>query len=100
MITYTIRQMRKPDDYDAVAELINFIASEPTSGKLLEEDDAKIPPGQLDYNEEGSLRAGIIPNGLPKIRRVRSPLMPMFGALLGRSRASSCSPWWCGRKCE
>lgn len=55
MITYTIRQMRKPDDYEAVAELINFIASEPTSGKLLEEDDAKIPPGQLDYNEEGKL---------------------------------------------
>lgn len=55
MITYTIREMRKPEDYDAVAELINFIASEPTSGKLLEEEDAKIPPGQLDYNEEGKL---------------------------------------------
>ncbi|MBW4840342.1 MAG: GNAT family N-acetyltransferase [Paenibacillaceae bacterium] len=55
MITYTIREIRKPDDYNAVAELINFIASEPTSGMLLEEEDAKIPPGQLDYNEEGKL---------------------------------------------
>lgn len=55
MNAHTIRQMRKPDDYNAAAELLNFIASEPTTGKLLEEEDAKIPPGQLDYNEEGKL---------------------------------------------
>lgn len=55
MNAHTIRQMRKPDDYHAAADLLNFIASEPTTGKLLEEEDAKIPPGQLDYNEEGKL---------------------------------------------
>lgn len=52
---HTIRQMRKPDDYDAVAKLVNRIVSEPTSAQLLEEEDAKIPPGQLGYNEEGLL---------------------------------------------
>ncbi len=55
LTTYTIRKMRKPDDYDGAAKLINVIASEPTSGKELAEEDAKIPPGQLDYNEEGKL---------------------------------------------
>lgn len=52
---FLIRPIRTPDDYEAVAALINFIASEPVSAEQLLEDERKIPPGQLHYNEEGYL---------------------------------------------
>ena len=52
---FTIRPIRMPDDYEAVAGLINLIASEPTTAELLIEEEQKIPPGQLHYNEAGEL---------------------------------------------
>jgi GNAT superfamily N-acetyltransferase len=54
-VEFLIRSIRTPDDYEAVASLINFIASEPVSAKQLLEDELKIPPGQLHYNEDGYL---------------------------------------------
>ncbi|WP_127579395.1 GNAT family N-acetyltransferase [Paenibacillus koleovorans] len=53
---FQIRTLRAPDDYEAVASLLNTIHSEPTTGKQLEEDEAKIPPGKLHYDEEGRLK--------------------------------------------
>ncbi|MGG6310398.1 GNAT family N-acetyltransferase [Paenibacillus macerans] len=55
MLKFTIRKMRKPDDYAAAARLVNLVMSEPTTAERLQEEDAQIPPGQLDYNEEGKL---------------------------------------------
>jgi len=54
-IQFTIRKLRHPDDYASVAPLLNFIWSEPTTAEQLREDEEKIPPGQLHYNEEGKL---------------------------------------------
>jgi GNAT superfamily N-acetyltransferase len=47
--------MRQPDDFVAVASLLNMIWSEPTTAERLKEDEDKIPPGKLHYNEEGEL---------------------------------------------
>ncbi|MFD0717067.1 GNAT family N-acetyltransferase [Paenibacillus sp. GCM10027626] len=52
---YVIRKLRHPDDYAAVAPLLNLIWPEPTTADRLREDEDKIPPGQLHYNEEGKL---------------------------------------------
>ncbi|WJH35453.1 hypothetical protein N6H14_05325 [Paenibacillus sp. CC-CFT747] len=54
MKAYTIRKMRQPDDYAAVAPLVNLIWAEPTTAERLREDEEKIPPGKLHY-EEGRL---------------------------------------------
>lgn len=54
-MNYTIRNLRHPDDYAAVAPLLNLIWSEPTTAARLLDDENKIPPGQLHYNEEGKL---------------------------------------------
>ncbi|WP_256759462.1 GNAT family N-acetyltransferase [Cohnella sp. WQ 127256] len=54
-MNYTIRKLRHPDDYVAVAPLLNLIWSEPTTAEQLREDEDKIPPGQLHYDEEGKL---------------------------------------------
>lgn len=54
-MTFTIRALRAPDDYGAVARLVNVIYSEPTTAKQIEEDENKIPPGELHYNDEGKL---------------------------------------------
>ncbi len=51
----TIRKMRQPDDYEAVAALLNSILSEPTSAEQLKGDEDKIPPGKLHHNENGEL---------------------------------------------
>lgn len=55
MPTIVIRRMRQPDDYAAVAPLLNMIWSEPTTAERLKEDEDKIPPGKLHYNEGGEL---------------------------------------------
>lgn len=55
MPKYTVRKMRQPDDFAAAASLLNTIWSEPTSPERLREDEEKIPPGQLHYNEDGVL---------------------------------------------
>ena len=52
---FQIRSLHAPDDYAAVATLVNLIRSVPTTGEQLEDDESKIPPGQLHYNEEGEL---------------------------------------------
>ncbi|XID91446.1 GNAT family N-acetyltransferase [Paenibacillaceae bacterium WGS1546] len=52
---FTIRKLRHPDDYAAVAPLINLVWSEPTTAERLRDDEDKIPPGQLHYNEDGKL---------------------------------------------
>ncbi|MFC5468085.1 GNAT family N-acetyltransferase [Cohnella suwonensis] len=52
---YTIRKLRHPDDFAAVAPLINLVWAEPTTAERLRDDEEKIPPGQLHYNEEGEL---------------------------------------------
>jgi GNAT superfamily N-acetyltransferase len=52
---FDIRRMRQPDDYAVVAPLLNLIWSEPTTAERLKEDEDKIPPGILHYNEEGEL---------------------------------------------
>jgi GNAT superfamily N-acetyltransferase len=55
MPAWIIRKLREPDDYASVAPLLNQIWSEPTTGERLKEDEDKIPPGKLHYNEEGKL---------------------------------------------
>lgn len=50
-----IRKLQQPDDFTAVAPLLNLIWSEPTTAAHLNEDEDKIPPGKLHYNEEGKL---------------------------------------------
>lgn len=50
-----IRKLQQPDDFAAVAPLLNLIWSEPTTAEQLNEDEYKIPPGKLHYNEEGQL---------------------------------------------
>ena len=54
-IHFLIRKLRHPDDYPAVAPLLNLIWSEPTTAQELQADEEKIPPGQLHYNEDGKL---------------------------------------------
>lgn len=55
MPKFTIRKMERPYDFTEVAPLLNFIWSEPTTAELLKEEEDKIPPGKLHYNEEGKL---------------------------------------------
>ncbi|MDU0206328.1 MULTISPECIES: GNAT family N-acetyltransferase [Paenibacillus] len=55
MSKYTICPMRQPDDYAAVAPLLNLIWSEPTTAERLQRDEESIPPGKLHYNEDGEL---------------------------------------------
>ncbi|WP_164472640.1 GNAT family N-acetyltransferase [Cohnella candidum] len=55
MPNYIIRKLIQPDDYAAVAPLLNFIYPEPTTAERLREDEESIPPGQLHYNEENEL---------------------------------------------
>ncbi|WP_274654553.1 GNAT family N-acetyltransferase [Paenibacillus humicola] len=55
MKKFTIRNMRQPDDFAAAAPLLNLIWSEPTTAERLKEDEDKIPPGRLEYNDEGKL---------------------------------------------
>lgn len=52
---YSVRKLRHPDDYPAVASLLNLVWSEPTTAEQLEDVENKIPPGQLHYNEDGEL---------------------------------------------
>ncbi|QJD85598.1 GNAT family N-acetyltransferase [Cohnella herbarum] len=54
-MNYSIRKLRHPDDYAAVAPLLNLVWSEPTTADQLRADEEKIPPGQLHYDEEGKL---------------------------------------------
>lgn len=55
MSTFTIRTIRQPDDYAAVAPLLNLIWSEPTTAERLQRDEDSIPPGKLHDNEDGEL---------------------------------------------
>lgn len=55
MMNYHIRNIRVPDDYTAVASLLNRIWPEPTTAERLQEDENKIPPGKLHYGEDGQL---------------------------------------------
>lgn len=52
---FIIRKMREPDDYAAVASLLNTVWPEPVTAELLKEEEDQIPPGKLDYNEKGEL---------------------------------------------
>jgi RimJ/RimL family protein N-acetyltransferase len=54
-MNYTIRKLRHPEDYATVAPLLNLVWAEPTTAERLQEDEEKIPPGQLHYNEDGKL---------------------------------------------
>ncbi len=54
-MNYTVRKLRHPEDYAAVAPLLNFVWSEPTTGERLREEEEKIPPGKLHYDEDGKL---------------------------------------------
>jgi len=47
--------LRHPEDYASVAPLLNLILPEPTTAERLQEDEEKIPPGQLHYDDEGRL---------------------------------------------
>lgn len=53
-----IRALRLPDDYEALAELLNTFWSEPTSAKRLEEDDAKLFEVGDTYMDSEGLLAG------------------------------------------
>ncbi|MDD9271653.1 GNAT family N-acetyltransferase [Paenibacillus sp. GCM10023248] len=55
MSKFRIRPLRHPDDFAAVAPLLNTIWSEPTTAERLQLDEENIPPGKLHYNEEGEL---------------------------------------------
>lgn len=50
-----VRKLRHPDDYAAVASILNFVWPEPTTGERLREEEEKIPPGQLHYDDDGKL---------------------------------------------
>ncbi|MBY9078085.1 GNAT family N-acetyltransferase [Paenibacillus sp. HN-1] len=52
---FTIRQMRQPEDFIGIASLLSLIEPEPVSAEQLKEAEDMIPPGQLDYNEQGEL---------------------------------------------
>ncbi|WP_336787647.1 GNAT family N-acetyltransferase [Paenibacillus sp. MMO-177] len=54
-MNFTIRKLKQPEDFQAVAPLLNLVWSEPTTAERLQEDEDKIPPGQLHYNEQGEL---------------------------------------------
>ncbi|WP_159081867.1 GNAT family N-acetyltransferase [Paenibacillus sp. CAA11] len=54
MPKHVIRNLR-PEDYGAVAKLLNTILSEPTTAEMLKDEEDKIPPGKLHYSEEGML---------------------------------------------
>lgn len=54
-LKFMIRKMREPDDFAAIASLLNTVLSEPTTAELLKEEEDQIPPGKLDYNEKGEL---------------------------------------------
>lgn len=55
VMKFQIRSIRVPDDYKAAASLLNSIWSEPTTAQRLQDDEDKIPPGKLHYNEDGQL---------------------------------------------
>jgi len=55
MAVFTIRRMRQPEDYVAVAGLLNQISPEPTTAQRLQEEEAKIPPGKLGKDEHNKL---------------------------------------------
>lgn len=50
-----IRKMKLPDDYEEFAEILNTYYSEPVSDKQLQTEEDNIPPGKLDYDEQGKL---------------------------------------------
>lgn len=55
MTSYVVRKIKEPEDYTYIAPLFNIILSEPTTAEQLREDEERIPPGELDYNEDGKL---------------------------------------------
>ena len=54
-MNYSIRRLRHPDDYKDVAPLLNLVWTEPTTPERLQEEEERIPPGQLHYDEDGKL---------------------------------------------
>ncbi|CAG7626045.1 hypothetical protein PAESOLCIP111_02790 [Paenibacillus solanacearum] len=55
-MTCNIRNVRLPDDYRAIARVLNSYLSEPTTSERLEGEDAKIPAqGKLSRDEAGRL---------------------------------------------
>jgi Sortase and related acyltransferases len=54
-MNFIIRKLKHPEDFQAVAPLVNLIWSEPITAERLQEEEEQIPPGQLHYNEEGQL---------------------------------------------
>jgi GNAT superfamily N-acetyltransferase len=52
---FVIRRMQPIDNFKVIAPMLNLIWSEPTTAERLQEDEDKIPPGKLHYNEDGKL---------------------------------------------
>lgn len=52
---FHIRNMKLPDDYEAVAEILTVVDSEPVTAQELQTEEENIPPGELSYNEQGEL---------------------------------------------
>ncbi|RED58120.1 GNAT family N-acetyltransferase [Cohnella lupini] len=57
-MTNTLRPLRLPDDYSALAKLLNTHWSEPTSAERLEEDDAKLYEVGVTYKDDNGQLAG------------------------------------------
>lgn len=55
-MSFSIRKMLIPHDYEQVSELLNIVLSEETSAEELAEEDSKIPAtGHLSKDEHGLL---------------------------------------------
>lgn len=55
-MSYFVRNVQLPQDYDSIANLLNIILSEDTNSEELAAEDAKIPTtGSLYLNEDGQL---------------------------------------------
>jgi GNAT superfamily N-acetyltransferase len=57
-MSIVLRSLRLPDEYEALAELLNRHWSEPTTAKRLQEDDAKMFEVGHTYVDENGLLAG------------------------------------------
>ncbi|MGG1555658.1 GNAT family N-acetyltransferase [Paenibacillus ferrarius] len=55
MTTFVIRRMEQPYNFTSIAPLLNEIWSEPVTAEQLKDDEDKIPPGKLHYDDDGQL---------------------------------------------
>jgi len=57
-MSFTLRPLRLPDDYEAIAKLVNTYWSEPTDADRLEQDDGKLYMVGHTFTDENGLLGG------------------------------------------